>query len=252
MDFSFIQYEKRGRVAILTLDRPERLNALGRQMIRERNEAMADFEADPECWVLILTGAGRAFCSGADLKEMSDQRRPGDPVTLLSPIRTTWKPTIAAVNGVALGGGFEAALECDIRIASSRARFSMAEPKRGIMPGSAAWLLPRLVGPSVARALMLTGEEIDAEEAHRIGLVFQVVEPQHLLNEAIRVAEQICDLAPLPVRALNRVSHEEGQLTAEDAQKLVTELIGDIMRSDDAREGISAFVDRRPPVWHGR
>ena len=191
--------------AIFTMNRPERLNALGGAMQEDLKRAVADFEADPEMRAGIVTGAGRAFCAGADLKESNDQFSAGQtkPTVRFSesaPYSLAQKPYIAAVNGLAVGGGLERALDCDIRICSTNAWFALFEPKRGRMAGYAIHHLPRMINLAAASYMLLTGDRVEPERAKEWGIVAEVVEPEQLLPRAIEIAEMIAANAPLAVK----------------------------------------------------
>lgn len=187
-----IDYKKEGKLAIFTISRPEALNAINVQAARELHDALVDFRDDPELWVGIFTGAGeKAFCAGADIKDMLPFLKEILPATPWKMPATNmrgleiWKPLIAAINGLALGGGLELALACDIRIASEKARFGLPEVTLGLIPGwGGTQRLPRLVPTCKAAELLFTGKIIDAQEAYRIGLVNTVVPPEAVLSTA--------------------------------------------------------------------
>lgn len=253
-NLDFIKYEKRGHVGIITFNRPDRLNALGRQLTYEASLALQDFADDDNAWVLVYTGEGRAFSAGADLKEMAERASRGENYEERRPvaIRKNWKPTIAAVNGIAMGGGFEWAMRCDIRICATNTRFALPEVKRAILPGIGAWKLQRLINPGVALHYLLTGAEINAQEAYRLGIVTKVVEPENLVEEAVALADQICENGPLAVRMLKQIWTESAEMPADVAASYVIEMYTKIHYSEDAKEGPRAFNEKRKPVWKGR
>ncbi len=258
-------YEKKDHMAILTLNRPEAMNAMNAAMRREMGQAFVDFREDNDSWVLIITGAGeRAFCAGMDLREMAaglasrgqggpqQPQQPHEPeISLMAGNTGIWKPIIAAINGVAVGGGLETALACDIRIAADSARMGLSEPKRGIIPGGGGLArLPRLIPLGAAMEIMLTGDLITAQEAYRIGLVNQVVPAVELMAAAKKMAERMMESAPLALRAIKETVMKTRHLSLEEA--LPARFGPNVMASEDAREGTAAFGQKRKPVWKGQ
>lgn len=249
------------RVAVLTIDRPEARNALDPEHQQALGDAVAAFEADDELLVAVLTGAGdTTFSAGADLKRLiptyRDRVRAGeDPPWNFGGFTATEraKPLIAAVNGHALAGGLEMALACDIRVCSDNATFGLAETKWAIIPGAGGTVrLPRAVPLGLAMEMILSGEPIDAAEAHRVGLVNRVVPRPDLLATALRIARGIADRGPLAVReARERVLDGLG-LEHEEAMAREHEAFLRVMRTDDALEGPAAFAEKRPPRYRGR
>lgn len=249
------------RVAVLTIDRPEARNALDPEHQQALGDAVAAFEADDELLVAVLTGAGdTTFSAGADLKRLiptyRDRVRAGeDPPWNFGGFTATEraKPLIAAVNGHALAGGLEMALACDIRVCSDNATFGLAETKWAIIPGAGGTVrLPRAVPLGLAMEMILSGEPIDAAEAHRVGLVNRVVPRADLLATALRIARGIADRGPLAVReARERVLDGLG-LEHEEAMAREHEAFLRVMRTDDALEGPAAFAEKRPPRYRGR
>lgn len=251
----YVLYEKKDHIACITLNRPERLNALSRELSQQLREAEASFAEDDDAWVAIYTGAGnRAFCAGRDLKEATELDSRGErtlPSRGRPPVEIN-KPTIAAVNGVAYGGGFERALGCDIRICSENAVFCLREVKVGLCPPNGSFSLPRLIGLSNAMWWLLSGEPIDAHEAYRIGLVTKVVPPAELLTTATRMAEIICENAPLAVRATRQLARLGLEVPMDYARRLGSGLIDSVWGSEDAVEGARAFAEKRKPAWKMR
>lgn len=254
-----IDYEKEGRVAIFTINRPQAMNALNMEAARELSEAMAEFRDDPELWVGIITGAGeKAFCGGADIKDtlpfMKEHR--SDPWSFPPlPMRglELWKPLIAAINGMALGGGLEIALACDIRIASEKARLGTPEVTLGLIPGwGGTQRLPRMVPYCKAAEILLMGRPIDAQEAYRIGLVNKVVPQDELMSTAKEWAEVICQAGPLAVRAAKQAMIRGCSMTLEDGLRLENSLIAYLMGTEDFAEGTTAFVEKRKPVYKAK
>jgi enoyl-CoA hydratase/carnithine racemase len=247
--------ETRGHVAFVTLNRPDVLNAIHPPLRAELAEAIRRFREDSELWVAILTGAGdRAFCVGADLKwRVANEaavrtRRPG--AQLMS---ECWKPVIAAVNGYAVGGGLELAVDCDIVIAADHARFGLPEPRRGLMADAGGvQRLPRIIPLTVAMGLLLTGKLIDAAEAYRIGLVNEVVASEQLMAAAERWAQEILECSPLAVQATKQAALQGSTLPLDEALTRSYPLHEQLRQSEDFAEGPRAFAEKRRPVWKGR
>jgi len=254
-----VDYEKEGKIAIFTINRPQTMNAMNMEAIRELTEAMADFRDDPELWVGIITGAGdRAFCGGADIKDtlpfMKEHRRDqwAFPPTIMRGFEL-WKPLIAAINGLALGGGLEIALACDIRIAAENARLGTTEVNLGLIPGwGGTQRLPRMVPYCKAAEILLMGRPIDAQEAHRIGLINKVVPQAELMPTAKEWAGVICQAGPLAVRAAKEAMIRGYSMTLEDGLKLENSLAAYIMGTEDFTEGTTAFVEKRKPVYKAK
>ena len=253
-------YEKRGRTVVLTLNRPDAMNAINHEVREALRDAFLRFRDDEDALTLVLTGAGdKAFSAGADLKEMSVlQRQPGvDPVglTMASLLRNIqlWKPVIAAVNGYCLAGGLELALACDIRIAADNASFALTEVTRGVIPGDGGTqILPRVVPVGVALELMFTGLRIDAQEAYRIGLVNRVVPRGELMSEAMALAQRINESAPISVRLVKESALRGLDLPLADGLRLESLFSRFVHTTEDAKEGPKAFTEKRPPVYKGR
>jgi enoyl-CoA hydratase/carnithine racemase len=248
-----VEYETEGHIAVVRLNRPDRLNALNRQLQDELGEAFAAAEAAPEVRVLILTGAGRAFSVGADIEELETTaegaaRQLQASLACLSSPERLRKPVIAAVNGYALGGGFELALACDIVVASDRAVFSVPEPTLGVVPGFAMQRLPRLVGVMRAREILLTARRLSAQEAREYGLVSRVAPHDDLMEQARSVAMGMTELAPLALELLkatiNRNLLSSDLVFAERANAW-------LFTTRDAQEGIRAFREKRKPNFRG-
>lgn len=253
-----VRFERDGRIAVLTLDRPEKLNAMNAEMYSEISERLAEIDRDDGIWVGIVTGAGdRAFTAGADLITVHDpnQEQPGWSATRASRFDLgleVQKPLIAAVNGYCLAGGLELALVCDIRIASEHAQFGTPEVKWNLLHGFGAQLLPSIVGLSNAMNLLLTGRFIDAAEAHRIGLVQEVVPHDRVLPRAREVAEEICRNGPMAVRITKELVLRSRDMTLADGVRYYQTLVRLIEASEDLVEGTRAFEERRQPVFRGR
>ena len=249
-------YRKIGGIAIMTLDRPEALNALDPETLQEFSDACIDFRDDNGAWVAIITGAGeKAFCVGSDLKKAMPKIMNGSFVVPPSIRRglQIYKPFIAAINGIATGGGLEMALACDIRIATEEATFTAGEARWSLMPGmGCTQRLPRLVGQSKATELMFMATPIDAHEAYRIGLVNKVVPRHELMPTAIEWAERICQNGPLAIRAIKKAVMLGLDLPMEQGLELEESLMKDLLTSEDSREGLKAFAEKRKPTYTAR
>ena len=248
-------YEKFQHHAVFTMNRPERLNALGGSMQGELTAALADFTADPAMRAGIVTGAGRAFSAGADLKEMNASGQRGQGARSLDgalQFSRSPKPFIAAINGLCLAGGLERALDCDIRVCSEEAYFGLFEVKRGIMPGYAIHHLARLIPFGEAMYVLLTADRISPEDALRMGMVHEVLAPGRLLPRAVEIAEMIAANAPLAVEGTKAVAHQWRQLQLDESYRFGHWVGRAVLESEDAKEGPRAFVEKRPPRWLGR
>ena len=254
-----VTYEKEGKLAIFTINRPEAMNAMNMEAIRELLEAMTDFRDDPELWVGIVTGAGeKAFCGGADIKDtlpfMQAHRRDqwAFPPSIMRGFEL-WKPLIAAINGMALGGGLELALACDLRIASETARLGTPEVNLGLIPGwGGTQRVPRMVPYCKAAEILLMGKLIDAQEAYRIGLVNKVVPQDKVMSTAKEWAEIICQAGPLAVSAAKEAMIKGSSMTLEDGLRLENSLVAYLMGTDDFVEGTKAFVEKRKPSYKAK
>ena len=249
-----VSYQLEDGVAWLVIDRPEARNAINQAVGKGLWEGFRRFEEDPAAAVLALTGAGEAFCAGADLKEMAALGLtvpPRDMAPNLGRNLQVTKPVIAAVNGPAFGGGFLLAQMCDLCVAGTSAQFAITEARWG---RGAPWAapLPWLVPPRVAMELLLTGEPVDAQRAYEVGLVNRVVPDPELRSEAGRLARRIAGNAPLSVRAAKAMVQATAGRDLDEAVEEGWRLFEPVYLSEDAQEGPRAFVERRPPVWKGR
>lgn len=262
MAYQYATYEKKGRIAYVTINRPEVMNALHADANRELSGIWTDFRDDPEVWIGILTGTGeRAFSAGNDLKVTaagggSISAGTAAPIVGgfggLTNRYDIFKPIIAAVNGFALGGGLEMALSCDIIVAAEHARLGLPEPKVGLMAGAGGvHRLPRHIPLKIAMGLMLTGRHITAQEGYRLGLVNEVVPQGETLAAAERWANEILQCAPWSVRASKESALQGLHLSVEDAMKERFPLMLRMRQSSDMTEGPVAFAQKRPPQWKG-
>ena len=259
--YEHILFEQDGAIAIITLNRPSVLNALSVGLLLELQRALDEVDADDEIRALILTGAGeKAFAAGADIGELNAlpnavagaaQARFGQGITRT--IERLRVPVIMAVNGFALGGGCEIAMSGDIRIASENAKFGQPEVNLGIIPGyGGSQRTTRLLGKGMAMYLCLSGEMIDAKEAHRAGMVEKVVPLPELMTEAKRIAGVISSKAPLAIQACKRAIHGGAQLPIDEALELEALSFGTLMDTLDFKEGTGAFLEKRKPVWQAK
>ncbi len=262
MGYQFIEVERRDRVTVITINRPEVMNALHPETSEELDAAFNDFQDDPDQWVAVLTGAGdKAFSAGNDLKWQAEHGSAaiGDRISKLRggfgglhKRLDCFKPIIAAVNGFALGGGFEMVLACDIVIASTKASFGLPEPRVGLMAGAGGvHRLPRQIGYRHAMGMLLTGRRIDADEALRLGVVNEVVAPDQLLNTAMAWADQILECAPLSVRASKEAAVLGLEKGLGEAIETPFPLTKAMRESADFVEGPRAFAEKRKPNWAG-
>jgi enoyl-CoA hydratase len=259
MPFKFLTLEVADRIATLTVNRPDKLNALNDATIAELGQAIDQIRVDDSIGGVIITGAGRAFVAGADISELSSQTpvlakaraRGGQDV--FRRIETCPKPVIAAVNGFALGGGCELAMACHIRIASDAAKFGQPESKLGLLPGyGGSQRLPRLVGKGRAVQLLITGEMIDAAEAYRIGLVNKVTTTNDLMTTAKEMMRLILANGPLAVALCIEAIDRGLEMSLEEGLILEANHFGLLAATDDMREGTRAFMEKRPAAFKGK
>ncbi|OHB70293.1 MAG: enoyl-CoA hydratase [Planctomycetes bacterium RBG_16_43_13] len=258
-DYKFVKVSTDECVGIITISNPP-VNALSSNVFREITDAINTFKGNPAMKAIVLTGAGTVFAAGADIKEILNIARAEDGEALclnghkvLNAIEQSDIPVIAAINGVAFGGGNELAISCHIRIASDKARFGQPEISIGIMPGlGGAVRLARLVGQAKATELALTGEPISAQDAKYLGLVNMVVPDSALMTQAVGLAKKIGSKGKVAIAYILKALREGSKVGLEDALKLEAKLFGQIMMTEDKKEGISAFLEKRQPKFKDR
>ena len=254
-----IIYERHNKIATITINRPQARNAMNAKGIQEFHDRMLDFSRDEGLWIGIITGSGdNAFCGGADIKEMLSfveahpgryWERPNTPMRGLE----IWKPLIAAINGIALGGGLEIALTCDIRIASVNSRFGTPEAGLGLMPGwGGTQRLPRMIPWAKAAEILIGGKIIDAREALKIGLINEVVPRGGVMAAAFKWAEAMCQRGPLALRAIKRAMVMGSNASLEEGLEIEKEQVKDLVSTQDFAEGVRAFVEKRQPDFKAK
>jgi len=263
IEFEDLIYEVRDRVATITLNRPERLNALTPAMRESMLSAMQHADADSEVRAIIVTGAGRGFCSGGDVKAMAEAREKGTVNPMderIAPIRdrvvlamrNADKPVIAAINGAAAGAGMNIALACDIRIAARDIKMGQTFSKRGLHPDwGGTYFLPRIVGIAKACELIWSGKLISADEALDLGIVTRLTEPEQLMSEAMELARSFADGPPIAIRLAKRAMYKNMDTSLEEALEYETFAQNICAATKDAKEGIAAFVEKREPNFSG-
>jgi enoyl-CoA hydratase len=257
MEYETILVEQRGRVTLLTLNRPQALNALNGQVLADLLTAMRAFDADPGQGCAVITGSAKAFAAGADIKEMQAQgfadMYAHDFFSGWDVFTRTRKPVIAAVGGYALGGGCELAMMCDFILAADTAKFGQPEIKLGVTPGmGGSQRLTHAVGKAKAMEMCLTGRMIDAEEAERAGLVARIVPAADLVEEAVKTATAIASMAPLAVIANKEMVNAAFETPLMQGVQFERRLFHGLFGTADQKEGMSAFVEKRPGEWTGR
>jgi enoyl-CoA hydratase/carnithine racemase len=262
-DYPDILYKKERHIATITLNRPEKMNSFSAKMSDSIYRAIVDSDNDKEVRVIILTAKGRAFCAGADVKQMAqrldepggaerDMEQIGERMSLYVLMQRCKKPIIAAVNGVAVGGGLDLALACDIRIASDQARFAEVFVRRGMIPASGGtYFLPRLVGIDKALLMAWTGDMLDAKEAEQIGLVTMVVPHAELEITSIELAEKLAKGPPLAIQRAKKAIYDGLTMDLDANLRMVSPIVQELNRTQDHKEGARAFVEKREPVFKG-
>ncbi|CAD7051905.1 enoyl-CoA hydratase [Pseudorhizobium endolithicum] len=256
-DFETLLTETRGNVGLITLNRPKALNALNSTVMRELSEALKAFDSDPSIGAVVLAGSEKAFAAGADIKEMQAvdfvDAFVGDFLGGWEAVAATRKPIVAAVSGYALGGGCELAMMCDFIIASETAKFGQPEITLGVIPGmGGSQRLARAVGKAKAMDLVLTGRMMDAAEAERAGLVARIVAPERLLDEALEAAAKIASFPRAAVLMAKEAVNRADEVTLAEGLRLERRLFQSLFATQDQKEGMSAFVEKRKPSFTNR
>lgn len=263
MGFETILFQKEENTGVLKLNRPEQMNAISLKMRAEIEEALKEASQDDEVRVLILTGGETVFCSGADIKEkpgiiqLLDENKLYRILTRRKIVHTLIeefeKPVIAAVSGLALGGGCELALACDLRVASETAKFGLTEINFGTLPsGGGTQRLPRLIGMTKAKEMIYTGEMIDAQEAYRIGLVNRVVKVESLMEESQKIARKIAEKSPLAIKMAKFAINKGIQMDLNSGLDYEAQCVTVLHSTEDRKEALKAFAEKRKPVFKGR
>ncbi len=253
-----VLYDRQDDIVVITLNRPEALNSINRQLKNELEEALLRFDQDRQARVAIVTGAGRAFGAGRDLKERAEDNAAGIEATPWDSMRQdnlymwpqVWKPLIAAINGYALAGGWSIAQMCDIRIAAEHAKFGITESRVGLMAPYAV-MLPSLIPTSIVMELVMTGEHISAQRAYEVGFVNKVVPDEQLMDESMAVARKIADNSPLSNQYFKEAAYKSLTLSSDDSIALMYHLYEKLLNSEDSVEGPRAFAEKRKPQWKG-
>jgi enoyl-CoA hydratase len=256
MPYEMILTETHGQVGLITFNRPQAMNALNNQLMRELMDALESFDKNEHIRVMVVAGNEKAFAAGADIKEMADksihQMMDTDHVAVFGRIRTIQKPVIAAVSGFALGGGCEVALSCDMIVASESARFGQPEITIGVIPGAGGTQrLTHAVGKAIAMEMVLNNRTLSAQEALQFGLVNRVVAVSDYLREALKLAEEIAGRAPLAVAAAKKMINQSFERFLSDGLAQEKQVFYNLFASEDQKEGMRAFIEKRKPEWKG-
>jgi len=257
MSYEMILTEIRGRVGLITLNRPQALNALNNQLMRELMDALEAFDKNDAVGALVITGNEKAFAAGADIKEMADrsiqQMMDRDHVAVFGRIRTIRKPVIAAVSGWALGAGCEIALACDMIVASESAKFGQPEITIGVIPGAGGTQrLTHAVGKAIAMEMILNNRTLTAQEAYQFGMVNRVVAVEGYLEEALKLAEEMAGRAPVAVRVAKKMINQAFELSLSEGLAAEKQEFYNLFATEDQREGMQAFIEKRKPEWKGK
>ena len=249
--------ETRGRVGLITLNRPQAMNALNNQLMHELMDALETFDKNDGVGAMVITGNEKAFAAGADIKEMADksiqEMMDQDHIAVFGRVRTIRKPVIAAVSGWALGGGCEVALSCDMIVASESAKFGQPEINIGVIPGAGSTQrLARAVGKAIAMEMILNDRRLTAQEAYQFGMVNRVVPVERYLDEAMKLAEEIASRAPMAVRAAKKMINQAYERTLSEGLAAEKQEFYNLFATEDQKEGMQAFVEKRPPQWKGK
>jgi enoyl-CoA hydratase len=257
MPYEMILTEMRGRVGLITLNRPQAMNALNNQLMRELMDALEAFDKNDAIGAMVITGNEKAFAGGADIKEMADksiqQMMDTDHIAVFGRIRTIRKPVIAAVSGWVLGGGCEIALSCDMVVASESAKFGQPEINIGVIPGAGGTQrLTLAVGKALAMEIILNDRRLSAQEALQHGLVNRVVPVDAYLEEALKLAEEITARAPLAVRAAKKMINQVFERPLSEGLREEKQQFYNLFATEDQKEGMKAFIEKRKPEWKGK
>jgi enoyl-CoA hydratase len=257
MTYEMILTETRGRVGLVTLHRPQVMNALNNQLMRETMDALEVFDKKDTIGAMVITGNEKAFAAGADIREMADksiqQMMDSDHIAVFGRIRTIRKPIIAAVSGWALGGGCEIAMSCDMIVAAESAMFGQPEVAIGVIPGAGGTQrLTRAVGKALAMEMILNNRMLSAQEALQHGLVNRVVPVDAYLDEALKLAQEIASRAPLAVGAAKKMINQSYEQTLAEGIRLEKQEFYNLFATDDQKEGMKAFAEKRKPNWTGK
>jgi len=257
MNYTSILVETRGRVGLITLNRSQALNALNYELMSEMIDALEKFDKDDAIGAVVITGSEKAFAAGADIKEMAgkstEQMMDANLVAIYARLNTIQKPIIAAVSGWSLGAGFEVPLACDMIIASETAKFGLPEVTIGVIPGAGGTQrLVRAVGKAVAMEMILNDRKLTAQEALQYGLVNRVVPVSDYLNEALKLAEEIASRAPLAIRSAKRMINYSYESFLKEGLAEERQVFYNLFNSEDQKEGMKAFVEKRKANWSGK
>ena len=257
MSYKMILTEIRSRVGLITLNRPEALNALNKQLVNELMDALEAFDLQEDIGAMVIAGNEKAFAAGADIKEMAgkspSEMKNNNHIAAFSRIRVIQKPVIAAVSGWALGGGCEIAMSCDMIIASETAKFGQPEITIGVIPGAGGTQrLTRAVGKTIAMEMILNNRTLTAHEAYQLGLVNRVVPVEIFLDEALKLAGEIASRAPLAVRTAKKMINQVYEETLSEGLANEREEFYSLFATEDQKEGMQAFIEKRKPAWKGK
>jgi enoyl-CoA hydratase len=257
MSYELILAEVRGRVGLATLNRPQTMNALNNQLMRELMDALENFDKDDAIGAMVVTGNEKAFAAGADIKEMAgqsiQQMLDRDHIGVFGRIRMIQKPVIAAVSGWALGGGCEIALSCDMIVASESAKFGQPEINIGVIPGAGGTQrLTHAVGKAIAMEMILNNRTLTAHEAYQFGMVNRVVPVDKYLEESLQLAEDIAARAPVAIRVAKKMINQAFERTLSEAISEEKQQFYNLFATEDQKEGMQAFIEKRKPEWKGK